>query len=76
MADFMETKLRCPYDRHHEIAPDQMAVHLLRCRRQNPHKKLEICPFNSTHHIEPDKFEKHKRDCRYILVHDMKGLFF
>jgi len=64
MSSFKEKKERCPYDPNHELLPERMAQHLVKCRRQHPHVKKEICRFNSTHHVDPENMKKHLKYCR------------
>ena len=61
-----EETLTCPYNPSHQISKSRMTVQLVRCRRSNLDKKVDICPFNSSHHVKREDFDDHKRMCKVI----------
>ena len=64
-----EVTLTCPYNPSHQILESRMTVHLIKCRRSNLDKKVEICPFNSSHHVKMEDYEEHLNTCKvYILL--------
>jgi len=59
----MDRLLDCPYNRSHQIRPERMQYHLIKCRKQYPEKNLIICPFNATHHVAKSEERKHMMSC-------------
>lgn len=55
--------LACPYNVSHQIRPERMQYHLLKCKAQNPETTLEICPFNAIHHIRKSDQVEHLQNC-------------
>ena len=62
-----EETLTCPYNPSHQILKSKMTVHLVRCRRSNLDKKVEICPFNSSHHVKKEDYDSHLRICKVYM---------
>lgn len=63
--DYQEELKICPYDPSHRVEPIKYAKHLQRCRKANPHMKIEVCPFNSSHHIPSYAMNYHIEKCEY-----------
>lgn len=65
----LEDLKTCPYNVCHQIRPERMHYHLVKCQKSNPHIKLERCPFNATHHIRESALQNHMIECpdRYVL---------
>ena len=61
-----EETLTCPYNPSHQILKSKMTVHLVRCRRSNLDKKVDICPFNSSHHVKREDYDDHLRMCKVL----------
>lgn len=59
----MDRLLECPYNRSHQIRPERMQYHLIKCRKQFPEKNLVICPFNATHHMAKSEERNHMINC-------------
>ncbi|XP_044739859.1 gametocyte-specific factor 1 homolog isoform X1 [Chrysoperla carnea] len=55
--------IECPYNKSHQILPDRMQVHLVRCRRSHPDEMKVPCPFNSTHVVGQCELEYHIANC-------------
>lgn len=54
--------ITCPYNESHQIRPERMQYHLVKCKKQNPDISLTVCPYNATHllrHLEElDHYQK------------------
>lgn len=60
----MSGKLRtCPYNPAHQIRPERIQYHLLKCRRNYPDMSMVICPYNATHHVNIRDEQAHMRQC-------------
>jgi len=59
----MDNLIECPYNRAHQIRPERMQYHLIKCRKQFPEKALVICPFNATHHMSKHEERNHMLNC-------------
>ncbi len=57
--DFIE----CPYDPSHQITPQRIHYHLVKCQKNHPDTILILCPFNASHRIREDRKEEHIRVC-------------
>ncbi|XP_022225791.2 gametocyte-specific factor 1 homolog [Drosophila obscura] len=53
----------CPFDKSHIILRSRMAVHLIRCARNNTDSKKVSCPFNGTHLIDANEIKNHVENC-------------
>lgn len=53
----------CPYNSSHRILRSRFQVHLTRCKKSYPDKKLSVCPFNSTHLLEESQLNYHVTVC-------------
>jgi len=65
---FLATKmpsqfLTCPYNRAHQIRPERMQYHLIKCRKQFPELSLVVCPYNATHHVPRADEHQHLLSC-------------
>jgi len=60
--DWEET-ITCPYNPSHQITPQRIQFHLVKCRKNHPNSDVEICPFNSTHHVPKSERESHMTTC-------------
>ena len=68
-----ETKVQCPFDPAHQIAPDVLHKHLVKCEsaiRKQPnspyyHKVLDMktCKFSVLHRIPSKELEEHEHTC-------------
>ena len=59
-----EKTVTCPYNSSHQLSAGRLTTHLIKCRRSNLDKKVEICPFNSSHHIKTEDLEYHLGICK------------
>jgi len=59
----MDKTITCPYNRAHQIRPERIQYHLIKCRKQFPEKTLQICPFNATHHVSKPELRTHMTEC-------------
>ena len=53
----------CPYNRAHQIRPERIHYHLVKCAKQHPEADLVICPYNATHHVQPADEHVHLLKC-------------
>ncbi|XP_045181361.2 uncharacterized protein LOC123540418 [Mercenaria mercenaria] len=58
-----EQEVICPYDPNHRPRARGIQSHLINCRKNNPHMKLEICQFNATHHVPRSEYRHHLMTC-------------
>ncbi|XP_064536894.1 gametocyte-specific factor 1 homolog [Drosophila montana] len=69
LQDQDENYVVCPYDKVHRILPSRLALHLIRCARNNSSIKLVRCPFNTTHMLKPDELHEHVASCDFRRVY-------
>ena len=55
--------LTCPYNMAHQIRPERMQYHLIKCRKQHPELSLVVCPYNATHHVKRSDEHEHLLAC-------------
>lgn len=59
----MEDLITCPYNASHQIRPQRIQYHLVKCRKSHPHVELEICSFNASHHVPKSELNEHLLKC-------------
>jgi hypothetical protein len=55
--------ITCPYNSAHQIRPERIQYHLIKCAKQYPDADVVICSYNATHHIIKTEEHNHNRDC-------------
>ncbi|KAJ1522036.1 hypothetical protein ONE63_002354 [Megalurothrips usitatus] len=57
--------VECPYDVAHQVPKLRMQIHLIKCRKNNPHlaKLMKSCPFNATHIMPERELNLHLQCC-------------
>ncbi len=45
----------CPYNRCHQIRPDRIQYHLVKCSKQHPEADMVVCPYNASHHVKREE---------------------
>lgn len=55
--------ISCPYNVSHQIRPERIQYHLMKCKEQHPEISLVICPFNAIHHIRKSEHVEHLQNC-------------
>ena len=53
----------CPYDMTHQIRPERMHYHLIKCMKNHPEVSMKICPYNGTHHLPASDIRSHLQEC-------------
>jgi len=55
--------ITCPYNVSHQIRPERIQYHLMKCKAQHPEITLLVCPFNAIHHIRQSDQVEHLQNC-------------
>lgn len=55
--------ITCPYNVSHQIRPERIQYHLMKCKAQHPEISLLVCPFNAIHHIRQSDQVEHLQNC-------------
>jgi len=59
-----DQQIQCPYNRHHQIWPENMPRHLIKCRKVYAGIiNLAICSIDATHHLPPAELIEHEQHC-------------
>jgi len=55
--------ITCPYDAMHQIRPERIQYHLIKCKKNHPNADHVICPYNATHHVPKAEERDHLKTC-------------
>ncbi|KAH8248934.1 hypothetical protein KR032_004369 [Drosophila birchii] len=53
----------CPYNSHHCMRPNRLAVHLMSCSLNYPSAQMVRCVFNTTHILSVEEMKTHIEKC-------------
>lgn len=68
--------ITCPYNVSHQIRPERIQYHLVKCKARHPEITLLVCPFNAIHHIRQADQVEHLQNCPDRGIAELQKLRF
>lgn len=65
--------VQCPYNESHQILPERLQTHLVKCRKQYPDCKKVQCPLNAVHWVNEQELDVSSR-LLCLCLHDIEKL--